>query len=49
MPDEPSILNQLNSIIEYLNFHGQLFFKIPANLESDDKNETTDIRKTENP
>lgn len=45
MSDEPSILNQLNSIIDYLNFQGPLFFKIPDNLESDDKNGMTDINK----
>ncbi|MHA2243983.1 MAG: hypothetical protein ACXADY_03360 [Candidatus Hodarchaeales archaeon] len=34
---EPSILEQLNTIIEYLNFHGPLFINIPSDLESDDK------------
>lgn len=33
---EPSILEQLNTIIEYLNFHGPLFINIPSDLESDD-------------
>ncbi len=37
MSQELSILTQLNAIIEYLNFNGPLFIKIPSNLESDDK------------
>lgn len=35
MSQEPSISDQLNSIIEYLNFHGHLFLRIDSDNESD--------------
>jgi hypothetical protein len=36
MSQDPSIPDQLNSIIEYLNFHGHLFVRIASDRESDD-------------
>lgn len=41
MSHEPSLLEQLNNIIEYLNFHGPLFLSIPSDLEPDDKKEVS--------
>lgn len=40
MLNENSMLKQLNFIIEYLNFHGPLFFRIPTeNEEKIDRSE----------
>jgi hypothetical protein len=36
MSQDPSISDQLNSIIDYLNFHGHLFVRIASDHESDD-------------
>ncbi|MFX1507713.1 MAG: hypothetical protein ACFFDC_16625 [Promethearchaeota archaeon] len=39
MSDEPSIAVQLNSILEYLNYHGHIFLKIASNHDSDEVGE----------
>ncbi len=36
MSQDPSISDQLNSIIDYLNFQGHLFVRIASDYESDD-------------
>ncbi|MFX0013223.1 MAG: hypothetical protein ACFFB2_02850 [Promethearchaeota archaeon] len=38
MSEEPSIHNQLNYIIEYLNYYRPLFIKLPSDREFNDKN-----------
>ncbi|MFX0124801.1 MAG: hypothetical protein ACFFAE_14315 [Candidatus Hodarchaeota archaeon] len=36
MSENPSILDQLNSIIKYLNFHGHIFVRLASDHESGD-------------
>ncbi|MFW9903650.1 MAG: hypothetical protein ACFFFH_04915 [Candidatus Thorarchaeota archaeon] len=46
MSEEPSITTQLNSIIEYLNYHGHLFLRVDSNRHFDEIEEEGNLFKT---
>jgi len=47
MTNEASLYQELNAIIEYLNYNGPLFVNIPSDLELTDKQRVTIISEVE--
>lgn len=44
LSQEPSITGQLNSIIQYLNYHGHLFLRIASDRDSNEINEVDPVQ-----
>ena len=47
LSQEPSITGQLNSIIEYLNYHGHLFLRIASDRDTDEIDEAGLVQTSE--
>lgn len=45
MLNENTMLKQLITVIEYLNFHGPLVFRIPSESESDVKRKPISVQE----